>query len=78
MSVTLVPVERVHESKNGHETYVEACLKIFRKQWNIINREIIAFITILHLIIYPKQFLRSSWSKASNALPDKSLITAGL
>ena len=52
----------------ANETYVEACFKTFRKQGNIIHRETIAFITILHLTIYLKQCPRSSWSKASNAL----------
>jgi len=68
MSVTLVPLERMHKNKNGNETYVEASFKTYRKQGNIIHRETIAFITILHLTIYPKQCPRSSWSKASNAL----------
>jgi len=60
MSVTLVPVERMHKNKNGIETYVEACFKTIRKQGNITHRETIAFITILRLTTYPKQCPRSS------------------
>ena len=44
MSVTLVPVERMHKNKNGNESYVEACLITFQKQGNIFHREIITFI----------------------------------
>ena len=60
MSVTLVPVEFMHKSKNGNETYVKACFKTFRKKRKIIHGETIAFTTILQLIIHPKQCPRSS------------------
>ena len=62
MSVTFVPVERgMHKNKNGNETYVEECfLKPFGQKGDIVHRETIAFSTVLHLIIYPKQCPRSS------------------
>ena len=57
MPVTLAPVEYMQRNKNRNETYVEACFKTFRKQGNIIHKGNYGFFTILHLIIFPKQYI---------------------